>query len=141
MGTKQVEKKWLIGAVFCFILPSVLTLMCLAGGASAYSERQVCFQNLLIKPVNLDNSEALPERSERPAYLSLGLHKALLVKLAASHWWPSNLSVPLPSASVFAMQTNLCKYVNEWPTPGLTASPDPALEPMIDEELIDDDLM
>jgi hypothetical protein len=29
---------------------------------------------------------------------------------------------PLPPASVFSLQTNLCKYLETWPTPGSTTT-------------------
>ena len=35
--------------------------------------------------------------------------------------WPSS-GCPLPPASVFALQTNLRKYLETWPTPGSTTT-------------------
>ena len=130
-------KKLLVAVIFCFILPGMLTLLLLAGMASAQADRQGGFQNLLDEPPYLEKSANLPEGARVNDYLPPELHRALLRQLAASRWWQINLPDPLPPASVFATQTNLCTYLDRWPTPGLTVSPD---EPPV-EELIDDDLM
>ena len=137
MGTRQDGKKLLIGTIFYFLVPGLLTLLLLVNMAYSHSERQVCFCNLLDKPAQLENSGPLSKRSEVADYLSPGLHKALLDKLAASHWYQTHLPDPLPPASIFTVQTNLCKYLDKWPTPGLTISPE--MPP--DGELTDKDLL
>jgi hypothetical protein len=122
---------------FRLVIMGMLTLWLLAAAAYAQSEGQVLFQNLLDEPAHLEKSGPLPEQHTPADYLSPGLHRALQGELAASHWWQTGLRDPLPPASVFAMQANLCKYLDTWPTPGLTVSP----EQPPSEELTDDDLM
>jgi hypothetical protein len=131
-------KKWLVAVVFCFILPGMLSLLLLAGAACAQAGRQVGFQNLLDKPANLEKSALLPDAVRVNDNLPPELYRALLRQPSASRWWQTNLPDPLPPTSVFATQTNLCKYLDKWPAPGLTASPD---EPPPPIDLTDDDLM
>ena len=83
---------------------------------------------------------------EKPAWLAsgrrfllLGLVTLLLLCAPArgqSLWPPENVKMPdgliksgrppswrpLPPASVFSWQTNLCKYLESWPTPGSTTT-------------------
>jgi hypothetical protein len=137
MGTRQDGKKLLIGTFFCFLVPGLLILLFLANATYSHSERQVCFCNLLDKPAQWENSSPLSKRSEVSDFLSPGLHKALLHKLAASHWWQTNLPDPPPSVSLFIVQTNLYKFLDKWPTPGLTISPDmPPNGELTDEDLL-----
>jgi hypothetical protein len=137
MGRWQKGKSSGTAKGFRFIHLALLTLVLLAGVAYAQSEQQVHFQNLLDKPAHLQKTGPFPEQPAAPRYLPPELHRALLGKLAASRWWQANLQDPLPPASVFATQTDFCKYLDEWPTPGFTASPDepPAMD------LTDADLM
>jgi hypothetical protein len=55
----------------------------------------------------------------------------------ASGPWPAHPWCPLPPASAFSLQTNLCKYLDTWPTPGATVAPD---EPADDWEADEEDL-
>jgi hypothetical protein len=132
------EGKKLLAAIFCgFILPGMLALVLPAGAACAQADRQSGFQNLLTAPPHLEQPAPVPARSKTTRYLPPELHRALLRQLAASRWWQTNVADPLPAASTFATQTDLCQYLDKWPTPGLTVCPD---EPSPPEELTDDDL-
>ena len=132
------DGKMLAAVIFCIILPGMLTLLFLAGGACAQADRQVGFQNLLDKPHHVKKSAPLPAMVGVADNLPPELHLALSRQLSASHWWQTNLTDPVPSASVFATQTNLCKYLDTWPTPGQTVCPD---KPPPPEDLTDNDLI
>jgi hypothetical protein len=131
-------KKLLVALIFCFILPGMLTLLLLSGVTYAQADRQVGFLSLLDESLHLEKSVPLPEGCGIADHLPPELHRALLRRLAASCWWQTNLPDPLPPASVFTTQTNLCNYLYKWPAPGLTVSP---AEPPPPEDLTDDDLM
>lgn len=138
MNNWRDGKKLPAAVVFGFILPGMLALVLLAGAAYVQTDRQTGFQNLLGKSPHLEMSAPLPARAVTADYLTPELHRALLGKLTASRWWQTNLPDPLPSVSIFTTQTNLGNYLDRWPTPGLTVSPE---EPLPREELTDDDLM
>jgi hypothetical protein len=130
-------KKLLAAVIFCVILPGMLALLLLAGSTYAQTDRPAGFQNLLTARPQLEMSAPLPARSGTAHYLPPKLHRALLRQLAASRWWQTNLPDPLPSPSIFATQTDLCKYEDKWPVPGLTVCPGESLPPV---ELTDNDL-
>ncbi len=122
---------------FRFILLGLISLLLLPSTTYPQSDRQVSFRNSLAEPAHFEKSDLLPDRSELTEHPPTGLIATSLGELSASHWWQSNLRSPLPPASVFAIQTNLRKYLDTRPTwEATTSSGEPP-----DEQLTDADLM
>jgi hypothetical protein len=113
MRTCQDAKKSGITTGLRFILLGVITLLWFSSMAQAQSGWPTPFQTT-------------------PRF-----HTDLVGKPFASRWWQTNFRSPLPPASAFALQTNLRKYLDTWPTPGATVS----RYETPDEELTDDELM
>jgi hypothetical protein len=119
-----------------------LLLTATASGQSAWSPHIPKF--FLAAPAN---PEAAPARQAHPqnlAKLHPGLqpparppapppvagrpasdfHQKFRPEPATAGWPPGNPNAPGPPASAFALQTNLRKYLDTWPTPGATATDD-----------------
>jgi hypothetical protein len=120
-----------------FILPGLVTLMLFVSMASAQSVRGDAPQDLLPQHPYLGNSVRLPDRSSVADEPALGFSTHLAAESAASHWWQTTPYSPLPPASSFALQANLRKFLDTWPTPGTTV----ARNVPPDGELTDEDLM
>ena len=119
------------------IFPGLIILMLLASMAYGQSALKARPQDLPRQPVNPAASVRLADRSQVIALTTASFTTALVGEPSASRWWQTASQSPLPPASAFALQTDLGKYLEAWPTPGTTVAKD---EPP-DEELTDDDLM
>ena len=126
-----------IAACFRFILPALVILMLLVSMALAQPVRGDVPQDLLLQHHYPDNSVRLPDRPAAADQPASGFSTNLVAEPTASRWWQTTSRSPLPPASVFALQTNLSKFLDTWPTPGATVARD---EPP-DGELADEDLM
>jgi hypothetical protein len=120
-----------------FILSGFVILMLLVSTASAQSVRGDVPRYLLPQHPYLEKSVRLPDRSSVADEFAGGFSTNLVAEPAASHRWQTTSQCPLPPASAFALQANLHKFLDTWPTPGITAARD---EPP-DGELTDEDLM
>jgi len=113
-----------------FILPGLAILMLLVSMASAKSVRGDATQDLLPQHPYLVESSVADESA-------VGFSTNLVTESATSHWRQTTSQPLLPPVSAFALQANLRKFLDTWPTPGSTVARD---EPP-DEELTDEDLM
>jgi hypothetical protein len=115
----------------------LVILMLLVSLASAQSVRVNAPQDSLPQHPYLKELVRLPDRPSVIDEPALGFSTNLVAKPAASHWWQTSSRCPLPPASAFALQADLRKFLDTWPTPGTTV----ALDEPPDGELADDDLM
>ncbi len=120
-----------------FLLPGLVILMLLASMAAPQSVRGAVPQDLMPQPPCLEKSVRLPDQTLAADQSALKFSINVVAEPTAPPWWQTTSQSPLPPASAFALQTNLCKYLDNWPTPGTTATRD---EPP-DGELADEDLM
>ncbi|MFA4904037.1 MAG: hypothetical protein WC600_14990 [Desulfobaccales bacterium] len=118
-----------------FILTGLVTLMLLVSMASAQSVRGDAPQDLLPQPPCLEKSIRPPDRPSVADESAIGTNFG--TEPAASHRFQATSLSPLPPASAFALQADLRKFLDTWPTPGTTVARN---EPP-DGELTDEDLM
>jgi hypothetical protein len=132
MGWQYVEN-----AGIRFFLPGLVLLMLLASMAAAQSVRGDVPQDLMLQPLHLGNSVRLPDRPAAADQPALKFSMKVVAEPTASRRWQTTSESPVSPASIFAWQTNLCKYLDNWPAPGATV----ALDDPPDGELDDEDLM
>lgn len=86
--------------------------------------RQARPQDLAKLHLDLQPSAGPPAPAAVAGRPAPGFHQKSRPEPAAAEWPPANPNSPWPPASAFALQTNLRKYLDTWPTPGATATDD-----------------
>ncbi len=128
-----------VGIATCsrLILLGIIILMLLASMAAPQSVRGDVPQDLMPQPLHPEKSVRLPDQTLAADQSALKFSMNVVAEPTAPRWWQTTSLSPLPPASAFALQTNLCKYLDNWPTPGTTVARDGPP----DGELADEDLM
>jgi hypothetical protein len=136
MTWKDDSKKRMVNC-FRFIPPGLITFLLLTSMAYAQSAREDRRLSSLHIDAKFQRFEQSSDRSQVAQQAPSGFNESLVDKISASRLGQNHPQSPLPPVSAFSLQTNLCKYLDTWPTPGATVSQDGPS----DEELTDDDLM
>ncbi len=93
-------------------------------GPEAAPARQTRYQDLAKLHLDLQPSAGPPAPAPVAGRPASGLHQKFRPDPAAPGWPPANPNSPCQPASAFALQTNLGKYLDTWPTPGATSTDD-----------------